>query len=123
MIPITMFKGIIDSHQKSRAEKAQKLMETQTKIVDKSLPAVNQALFAMLNGPEPDLAAAQVEIAAKCKKVREDWHNYLKEVERWLIFANNLEVLLDEIGDVESWAHSARADIETTFGELREKKD
>jgi hypothetical protein len=46
-----------------------------------------------------------------------------KEVERWLIFANNLEVLLDEIGDVESWAHTARADIETTFGELREKKD
>jgi hypothetical protein len=91
--------------------------------VDQSLPAVNRALFSALNGPEPDLAATQIQIAAKCKKVREDWNDYLKEVERWLIFANNLEVLVDEIGDVESWAHAARADIETAFGELREKKD
>jgi hypothetical protein len=118
-----MLRGIIDAHQKTRAEKAQKLTDAETKIVDRSLPAVNQALFAALNGAQPDLASVQVEIAAKCRKVREDWNDYLKEVERWLIFANNLEVLLDEIGDVESWAHAARADIETTFGELREKKD
>jgi hypothetical protein len=118
-----MFKSIFDEHKARRAEKRQQLVEEETAIVEKLLPALTRALFEKFNAANTEMLSLQTQIKEKAQRVREEWTDYQKEVERWLIFANNLDVLTSEIGDVQTLAQSIQTDVQAIFHELNEKKD
>jgi hypothetical protein len=117
-----MFKSAFDAYKATRAEKRQKLSETETKITEQSLPAVAEALFASVN-PETDILSLQVQIEEKSQAVRDSWYDYQRQLERWVTLVTNLEVAVADVGDLQEWAHSVQADIEAVFRAFADKKE
>jgi hypothetical protein len=118
----SMFKSAFDDYKAKRAEKRQSLSAVETKIIEQSLPAVNDALFTSVN-PATEILSLQTQIEEKSQEVRDSWHDYQRQLERWVTLVTNLEVAVADVGDLQEWAHSVQADIETVFRAFADKKE
>lgn len=116
-----MFSTIASEHRASQVQKRRQLKELETKIVDQSLPALSDAVFAELNTGSEQILANQKEIDKKCKNVKEEWGRFNKELEKWIGLVSQLDSAVKEIGDVRTWSRNIQTELQTVIDQLEGK--
>lgn len=113
-----MFSSIASEHRAAQVQKRRQLKELETKIVDQSLPALSDAVFAELNTGSEQILANQKEIDKKCRAVKEEWSRFNKELEKWIGLVNQLDTAVKEIGDVRSWSQNIQTELQAVVDQL-----
>jgi FKBP-type peptidyl-prolyl cis-trans isomerase (trigger factor) len=113
-----MFKSIADEHKATLAQKKSSLKELEAKIMEQSLPAVSNAVFAEMNSGCERILVNQKEIDKKCRIVRDEWQRFNKELDRWSAMIGDLDRAVKDIGDVRAWSQGVQEDIQSIVEQL-----
>lgn len=116
-----MFEEITQEHKALQQQKKQQLKALESKIIDQSLPALNDAVFSKINKGADQIANNQKEIDRRCRQIRDEWNSFNKELDRWNSLINELDKEIRSIGDVKSWSQQIQTDVKEIVEHLQQK--
>lgn len=118
---MSMFKDIANEQKETQAQKKAQLQQLENKIINQSLPAFNDAIFADMNNGAEQILKNQREIDSKCKAVREEWQKFNDELINWTKIVNQLDSAVKAIGDVRSWANTIQGEVQGIVDQIGNK--
>lgn len=116
-----MFEDITQEHKQTQQLKKQQLKELESKIIDQSLPAFGDAVFTKLNTGTEQIVNNQKEIDRRCRQVKDEWHNFNKELDKWISLVNELDREIRSIGDVKSWSQQIQTEVQNIVEQVSPK--
>ena len=117
----SMFEEITQEHKALQQQKKQQLKALESKIIDQSLPALNDAVFSKINKGADQIASNQKEIDRRCRQIRDEWNSFNKELDRWNSLINELDKEIRSIGDVKSWSQHIQSEVKEIVDHLQQK--
>lgn len=116
-----MFEELTQEHKALQQKKKQQLKELESKIINQSLPAFNDAVFSKINKDANQIASNQKEIDRRCHQIRDEWNSFNKELDRWNSLINELDKEIKSIGDVKNWSQQIQTDVKEIVDYLQQK--
>ena len=116
-----MFRDIANEQKETQAQKKAKLQALESKIINQSLPAFNDAIFNEMNQGADQVLKNQRQIDAKCKAVRDEWTKFNDELTNWTKLINQLDTAVKEIGDVRAWANRIQGEVQNIVEQIGTK--